>query len=232
MNNNKNSVTRSSTLREKARFFKQILRSSRHSQAPPEAGLAQQIKAPTPASAGEVSKVSKPRTKKANATGSRNYHTRYYCPKHKRFHHDLARHKCSSTNSSNRMEMDNSSLSTLSKPAREQRVRSRIGADSNRTKRKSVRKVFDIMARSSDTDGEVREFKRTRSHTKYSQTSPVGGEKPSKISIQLDLSQVDLKINEKQITEFNISSPSVPSIISHDQVGSVCIYISYSSEIT
>ncbi len=218
---NNNSIVRSSTLREKARLFKQILLSSRSPQNKPEAELVQQVKLTVPASVNEASKVAKVRTKKTKptaVTGSRNYHTRYYCPKHKRFHHDLVRHKCSSSNSSNRIDMDDSSLSTVNKPAKEQRVRSRIGAESNRTKRKSVRKVFDILAKSSDTDGEVREFKRTRSHTKYSQTSPVNGERPSKISIQLDLSQVDLEINKKQVTEFKISSPSEPSIISQDNV--------------
>lgn len=190
---NVQSISKNSTLRDKKSFFKQILCSSKAIQNEADRNAA--------SLANEVTRTTKSKKLKA----SKNYHTRYYCPKHKRFHHDfIMKKKCSQNREVN------SPVGSLTKRTRDQRIKSRQGST-----RKKDMKILDILSKNFDSDSD--ECQRGSSKAKYSQTSPVANEQTT-VSISVDLKQVKLEINEKELSEFKISSPSVPSIISNDHV--------------
>ena len=129
----------SSTFKDKSSFFKNILRNTKLNQNQPSSPPDTSNPPPT---SNIDTKVPAKSTKRARTSKElkirKHYHTRYYCPRHKRFHHDL-------TARSNKKPT--SPLSSLTRSSKNPRIKS---------KRKSVRKVFDILSKSSDSYYELK----------------------------------------------------------------------------
>ena len=130
------------------------------------------------------------------------YQTRYYCSRHKRFH--FHEHSASTRHTRTKQENSDSGLSPeQTRSANTHRIRMR--QEHIKSKRKSARKVFDILAKS--TSESYDELKVNKDISSQSSDAPSD---LSKISINIDLGTVKRQAIELIKSEKKPSAPNAP----------------------